>query len=153
MVKKPGEEHEQFIFQVGSPSWSYHFAVQQDRRELDSYWEHQSLTLAAHCLHPDRFKEREAQVRVIGSRDLAERDRTRGGSKPPNGVGITEIRGQRFEVILSLPIDACWHVGHAIATGSIRYVLTHGPRVFRGTALIRSVSFDGPSLVLDDYTA
>ena len=151
MAKKPVEQHEQFVFEVGPPSWAYSFSLQHDRQDPDPFWEHQSLEFPAQCLHPDRFKGREAKVRIMGSRDLAGRDRRQGRDKPPNGVGFIEIRGQRFEVMLSLPSDACWQVGHAISAGSIRYVVTNGPRVFRGSALIRSMSLDGPSFILADY--
>lgn len=151
MARKAVEQHEQFIFEVGSPSWAYHFAVQHDRQEPDPYWEHQSLKFAAQCLYPVRFKGREAQIHVLGSRDLAERDRMRSWPTPPNGVGFIEMRGQRFEVMLSLPSDATWEVGHAISAGSIRYVVTNGPRVVRGRALIHSMSFDGPTFALEDY--
>ncbi len=152
MAKKPVEQHEQFVFEVGAASWAYHFGVRHDRHDPDPYWEHQSLEFPAQCLYPDRFKGREAKVRVMGSRDLAERDRLQGRDKPPNGVGFIEVRGQRFEVMLSLPSDACWAVGQAISAGSIRYVVTNGPRVFRGSALIRSMSFDGPAFDPADYT-
>lgn len=152
MAKKPVEQHEQFVFEIGTPSWGYHFALQHDRRDPDPYWEHQSLAFPARCLYPDRFKGREAKVHVMGSRDLAGRDRRRSQETPPNGVGFIEIRGQRFEVMLSLPSDACWQVGHAISAGSVRYVVTNGPRVFRGSAMIRSMSFDGPGFDLADYT-
>ena len=144
--------HEQFIFEIGAPSWGYLFALQHDRRVPDTYWEHQSLELAAQCFYPDRYKGREAKARLMGSRDLAERDRSRGRMEPPNGVGFIEIRGQRFEVMLSLPSDVCWHIGHAVSGGSIRYLVISGPRVFRGSAMIRSMSFEGPSFVIDDYT-
>ena len=153
MAKKPVEQHEQFVFKIGTPSWAYSFALQHDRRDPDPYWEHQSLELPAQCLHPDRFKGREAKVRVMGNRNLARADRRQSGETPPHGVGFIEIRGQRFEVMLSLPSDACWAVGSAISAGSIRYVVTNGPRVFRGSALVRSMSFDGPSFVLDDHLA
>jgi hypothetical protein len=152
MAKKPVAQDEQFVFEVGTPSWAYHFSLQHDRRDPDPYWEHQSLEFPAQCLHPDRFKGREARVRLLGSRDLAARDRGRSREKAPNGVGFIEIRGQRFEVMLSLPNDACWEVGHAISVGSIRYLVTNGPRLFRGSALIRSMSLDGPSFDLADYT-
>lgn len=153
MAKKPVEQHEQFVFEVGPASWVYHFSIQPDRHDPDPYWEHQSLEFPAQCLHPDRFKGREAKVRVMGSRDIAGRDRGRRPDKPPNGVGFIEIRGQRFEVMLSLPSDACWAVGHAISAGSIRYLLTNGPRVLRGKAMVRSMSFDGPQFVPADYMA
>lgn len=152
MARKSVEQHEQFIFEVGTPSWAYHFAIQHDRRDPDLYWEHQSLELPAQCLYPDRFKGREAKVRLLGSRDLAGRDRTRSRETPANGVGFIEVRRQRFDVMLSLPSDACWHIGHAISAGSIRYVATNGPRVLRGSALVGSMSFDGPAFDLADYT-
>jgi hypothetical protein len=152
MAKKHEERHEQFVFEVGTPSWAYSFALQHDRRDPDPYWEHQSLEFPAQCLYPDRFKGREAKVRVMGNRDLAGRDRRQSQEKPPNGVGFIEVRGQKFEVLLSLPSDACWQVGHAISAGSIRYVVTNGPPVFRGSALIRSMSFDGSEFDLADYT-
>lgn len=151
MARKPFEPHEEFVFEVGTASWAYHFSVQHDRHDPDPYWEHQSLEFPARCLYPDRFKGREAKVRVMGSRDLAERDRGRGRDTPPNGVGVVEIRGQRFEVMLSLPSDSCWEVGHAISAGAIRYMLTNGPRVSRGSAMIRSMSFDGPQFEPTDY--
>lgn len=152
MAKKSVEQHEQFVFEIGPPSWAYHFALQHDRRDPDLYWEHQSLGFPAQCLYTDRFKGREAKVRLMGSRDLAGRDRMRSRETPPNGVGFIEVRGQRFEVMLSLPSDACWQIGHAISAGSIRYVVTNGPRVFRGWALVHSMSFEGPGFDPADYT-
>jgi len=151
MARKPVEQHEEFVFEVGTASWAYHFSVQHDRHDSDPYWEHQSLEFPARCLYPERFKGRAAKVRVMGSRDLVERDRGRGREKPPNGVGVVEIRGERFEVMISLPSDSCWEVGHAISAGAIRYMLTNGPRVFRGSAMIRSMSFDGPQFDPTDY--
>lgn len=151
MARKPVEPDEQFVFEVGKPSWTYSFSLQHDRREPDPYWEHQSLELPSECLYPEQFKGRQAKVRIMGSRDLAARDRQQGRDKPANGVGFMEVRGQRFEVMLSLPSDACWAVGHAISAGSIRYLVTNGPRVSRGFALIRSTSFDGPALNPNDY--
>ena len=144
--------HEEFVFEVGQASVHYGFSLEHRRDSLDPYSEHLSLTFDATCLYPDRFAGRVAKVNVLGHRKLVEDDRARQPDWAPRGLGGMEADKSRFTLLCSLPFDACWATGAAISAGSVRYLLTNGPRLVRGKALITSLIFNGSDFDPADYT-
>lgn len=136
--------HEEFVFEIGQVSVHYGFSVEHRRDSLDPYSEHLSLTFEAICLYPDRFVGRMATVTMLGQRKLVEEDRARQPDSAPRGVGSMEVDKSRFTLLCGLPFDACWATGAAISDGSVRHLLTNGPRLVRGKALITSLIFNGP---------
>lgn len=150
MAKRPRAQqptHEEFVFEVGPVSVHYGFSLEHRRDSLDPFSEHQSLTFEATCLHPDRFAGRVAEVSVLGNRHLIAQER----EQPPLGVGAMDADKSRFTLFVSMPSDACWATSAAISAGSIRYLLTNGPRLVRGKALITGLIFNGPDFDPVDY--
>lgn len=142
-VRKP--THEEFIFRIGSPSTSYGFSVQvMPKHDRDAFWEHQNVTCVAECLYPDRFKGREATVRLSGDRAQMDMKARLSGDWKPQAVGHMEAGKSRFEVNLILPLDACWQVGAAMSAGTITSLLINGPVLHRGKTTLSSISFEGP---------
>ena len=71
-------------------------------------------------------------------------DLRRGAGASLKGVGFMEVGKSKFHIDIGLPFDACWHVGAAMAAGTITSMLTNGPILHRGKALVTSASFHGP---------
>jgi hypothetical protein len=136
--------HEEFVFEVRRPSASYGFSLQPLKHDPDAYWEHQSLEFVATCIYPDRFEGRDATGRLSGERQLMDLDLRRGAGASLKGVGFMEAGKSKFHIDVGLPFDACWNVGAAMAAGTITSMLTNGPILHRGKALVTSVSFHGP---------
>lgn len=90
--------HEEFVFEVRRPSVSYGFSLQPLRHDPDAYWEYPSFEFVASCLHPDRFRGREALGRVSGDRDLMNLDLRRRPQGQRNGVGFMEAGKAKFEL-------------------------------------------------------
>lgn len=143
--------HEEFIFRVRNPSVSYGFSLQIMKRYRDAFWEHQDVICTAECLYPDRFKGREAIVRISGDRDLMDMNAREGGGWNPTAIGHMEAGKSKFEVSISLPSDACWQVGAAMAAGTITSLLTNGPVLSRGQTTLTSASFAGPEFDPNAY--
>ena len=137
--------HEEFVFQVRDASVSYGFSLPYSKRERDAFWEHQDVTLVADCLYPDRFKGREVTVRLLGGRDQMDMKARTSGDWEPKGVGWMDAGQSRFEITLSLPLDASWQIGSGIAAGTITSLLTNGPTLYRGKTTLTSFTFNGPS--------
>jgi hypothetical protein len=154
MAKRPKAApptHEEFVFKVGQASVHYGFSLEHRRDSLDPYSEHLSLTFEATCLYPDRFAGRVAKVNVLGQRRLVEEGRTRQPDWAPRAVGSMDADKSQFRLLCALPFDACWATGAAISAGSVTYLLTNGPRLVRGKALITSLIFNGPDFDPADY--
>lgn len=143
--------HEEFVFEVRRPSVSYGFSLQPLRHDPDAYWEYPSFEFVASCLHPDRFRGREALGRVSGDRDLMNLDLRRRAQGQRNGVGFMEAGKAKFEISARLPFDACWQISAAMAAGTITTMLTNGPVLHRGKALVTSISFEGPAFDTTEY--
>ena len=93
-----------------------------------------------------------AQFTVLGDRRLMAEMRDRGAfTSGPLGVGMMDADKNRFTVYATLPLDGLWAMGAALSSGSVRYVVTHGPRLVRGKALVRDIRFEGNSLELADW--
>ena len=73
------------------------------------------------------------------------------GDWKPMGVGFMEAGKSRFEVMLSVPLDAAWEIGAAIAAGTMTVLMTNGPVLFRGKTTLNSFSFKGPEFDPADY--
>lgn len=144
--------HEEFVFEVGPVSVHYGFSLEHRRDSLDPYSEHLSLTFEATCLYPDRFTGRVAKFNVLGHRRLVEEGRAREPDWAPRAVGSMDADKSQFRLLCALPFDACWATGAALSAGSIRYLLTNGPRLVRGKAPITSLIFNGPDFDPADYT-
>ncbi|MBX9803775.1 MAG: hypothetical protein K2Y04_13575 [Caulobacteraceae bacterium] len=71
-------------------------------------------------------------------------DLRRRGGTALKGVGFMEAGKSKFQIDIRLPFDACWHVGAAMAAGTITSMLTNGPILHRAKALVTSISFHGP---------
>lgn len=141
-VRKP--THEEFVFRLRDPSASYGFSLQIMKQDRDAFWEHHDVICIGECLYPDRFKGREATVRLSGNRDLMNVTARESGNWKPTAIGYMEAGKSKFEVSISLPSDACWQVGAAMAAGTITSLLIHGPVLSRGRATLTSASFAGP---------
>lgn len=150
--KQPVETHESFLFEVVSSSPYYSFGLAHRPDEPDPYSEYSSWKIEARCLHPARFAGRIAQFDLLGKRALTTEMRDRKEFiDGPHGVGLLDAGKSRFSVLATLPIDALWAIASGLASGSVRYVATHGPRVARGKALVTSIRFEGASLNLSDW--
>lgn len=150
--KAPVETHESFLFEVVSSSPYYSFGLAHRRDEPDPYSEHASWRLEARCFHPVRFADRVAQIDILGNRGLVAAMRQRGAVEDgPHGVGFMDADKRRFSVFVSLPIDALWAIGAGLSSGAVRYVVTHGPRLVRGKAMVTDIRFEGASLELADW--
>lgn len=150
--KQAPKAFESFLFEVMSPSPYYSFGLAHRPDDLDPYSEHPSWKIEARCLHPARFAGRIAQFTVLGDRRLMAEMRDRGAfTSGPLGVGMMDADKNRFTVYATLPLDGLWAMGAALASGSVRYVATHGPRLVRGKALVRDIRFEGNSLELADW--
>lgn len=151
MAKQAKPTHEEFVFRVKKPSASYGLSVQVMKHERDAFWEHQEVICIGECLYPDRFKGREATVRLMGSRDRMDMKARESGDWKPKGVGCMEAGKSKFDVLLSLPFDACWQIGSALAAGTITSLLTNGLLLYRGKATVTSFSFYGPEFDPAEY--
>lgn len=146
------EANEAFIFEIVSTSASYSFGLAMHRDDPDPYNEHLVWKIGARCMHPTRFAGRDAQVSVLGDRGLATEQRDRRKFKDgPYGVGAVDVGKSQFAVIASMPIDALWAMGGAVASGAVRYIVTHGPRLVRGKAMVRYIRFEGSTFELADW--
>jgi hypothetical protein len=134
---------EPFVYEIRSLSPSYSFGLEQDQHAPDLYREHQSIRFVGRCRYPDRFRGRDAQVHLLGKRGLIEKDRPRTSDWSPRCIAALVASKTTFEILGGLPADACWHVGTAIAAGSIRYMLTKGTAFHGGESLLHSISFEG----------
>lgn len=148
-ARKP--THEEFVFRVGDPSTSYGFGLKFRDENRDAFFEHQSVSFMADCLYPDRFRGRAAKVRLFGYREQMDMEARQSGAWTPEVVGFMEAGKSRFEVSVSLPLDACWQVGAAMSAGTITSMLLNGPVLSRGKTKLTSVSFHGPDFDPADY--
>ncbi|HEY1224475.1 MAG TPA: hypothetical protein VGE54_04535 [Brevundimonas sp.] len=148
-LKKPS--HEEFIFQLGRPSVSYGLAVQMTKHDPDAFWENQEVLVVGTCIYPTRFADREAVIRLLGGRDLMDMRARLSGDWKPKAVGFMEAGKTRFEVMMSVPLDAAWEIGAAIAAGTMTVLMTNGPVLFRGKTTLNSFSFKGPEFDPADY--
>jgi hypothetical protein len=143
-VVRPIPRSAEFVFEVRPPSWSYDFSLQLEKSRDDPFDERQALQFTAPCLYPDRFKGREAQVRLYGQRNLVEADRQQRPKVPPNGVASILATKAKFELWAHLPSDACWQIGAAMAAGTVRYMLANAPVFAPKHSFVNSLSFEGP---------
>lgn len=148
-ARKP--THEEFVFRVQAPSTSYSFSTQIMPQERDAFWEHQSIIFMAECLYPDRFKGREAKVHLSGYRDQMDMALRIGRDWKPEAIGWMDAGKSKFEINASLPLDACWQVGAAMAAGTITSMMLNGPVLSRGRTTLTSISFNGPEFDPLDY--
>jgi len=150
--KATPDTSESFVFEIGSSSMSYSFGLAHYRDDPSPYSEHPTLKIEARCLHPARFAGRTAKISVLGDRRLAsERRDRREFEDGPYGVGAVDVGRDRFTVLAALPVDAIWAMATLTASGSVRHVVTHGPRPVRGKAMVRYITFEGSSFELDDW--
>lgn len=148
-VRKP--THEGFVFKLGTPSVSYGFSTQIMPKDPDAYWD-QGVSFSAECLDPDRFQDREATVHLMGDRRLMDMTARARSDWKPKAVGWMDADKSNFEVTVSIPSDACWQVAAAMVAGTITYMTTNGPVLYRGRTTVTSISFYGSDFDLTDYT-
>ncbi len=150
MIVKPKraarESFEEFVFWVRSPSAAYSFGVRHDKHADDPYDERQSLRFNAICIYPDRFKEWTADAHLFGSDDLVpgalgRRDRR---EKLITAIGYVSCTKTRFEISGSVACETLWHLGHAMAVGTVTSMLANCQMLTRGKGKVKSMSFHGP---------
>ena len=154
MTKKPKARkpaYEEFVFRMGAPSTSYSFSTQLRPQEHDAFWEHQNIVFMAECLCPARFKGREAKVNLMGERDQMDMAVRIGRDWKPEAIGWMDAGKSKFDLTVSLPLDACWQVGAAMSAGTITSMTLNGPVLSRGRTTLISISFHGPEFDPLDY--
>lgn len=135
-------EYQSYIFRIEEWEPSYSFGLNHSRHFEGPYLEHLHLALKGVFLSPDKAKDRHASLTVI-----ADRQETRAVADPadydrkPRCVGSLTIRGSYSNFLGSLPYDAMWGLVGLLSCGSIRMLNLGGPALFRGEALIETMSF------------
>ena len=145
--------HQEFVFQIESPSASYGFRIEHDRkrREWQPFDEHHTLNFVTACIWPDRFKGRRGKATIypepafVDHKLLAEDDVRR------KWIGFVRATKTEFETVIWLPPQVCWPLGDAMASGLIRSMLTNGPIEPRGMHRVTSASFHGQNFDPSEY--
>lgn len=88
-ARPKGVKYEEFLFWIGNPSIHYGFG------NPDPYKEHLILWATAECLHPGRYKGRQAKVSFHGDPSLAVDDRSRPEAIPAAPKAIGSIRASQ----------------------------------------------------------
>lgn len=144
-TKSTRREYEEYVFHITAPSVHYSFSIEQDRklRELEPFNEHETLQFETECIWPDRFKGRKGTATVWPDPILAEPRKLAPDAVDRGRFGYIHATRSVFETSLSLPPQACWRLGQAIASGLISSMLTNGKVDARSFNRITSVSFHG----------
>lgn len=133
-----------YVFEIEDWEFSYSFAVNHNKNIIEGpFWEHTDLKVKGKLAHPEKLKDKEIEVTIMGSRK-----ETRVVNKPedydsvePKAVGTMTIRGKQSELLCWLPFDSFQMLCSMLNAGKIKYLMLHGQALYRGDADIRSVSF------------
>jgi hypothetical protein len=105
-TKSPKREACSYIFEIKDFEFSYSFAVNQNKKIIEGpFWEHTDLKLKGKLAHPEKLKDKEIDVTIMGNRSDA-----RVLNKPedyhnfePKAVGTMTIRGKQSELLCWVP--------------------------------------------------
>lgn len=143
--KKPPPTHEEFVFHVRSPSLSYHFGIEHDRRrrEWRPFDESEAIHIVAECIWPDRLKGRAAKATLRPESAFVDHKLLDEDDVRRKWIGFTKVTKGEFETALWLPPAVCWRLGEAMVSGLVRSMLTNGLIESRSMNRVTSVSFHG----------
>lgn len=129
----------EFLFRVTSPSIEYGLRkLTKAAGQLDAMWE---ATCEAVCLAPAQFAGREAAVRIYSADDLG---MALTDDRQVRSLGRVFANSKTIEAVLHLPQADCWGVVGAVRAGSVEYVTTFSPPLYRSAAEIEAFVFEGP---------
>jgi hypothetical protein len=151
--KAPPRAYEEFVFHIRSPSLSYGFGIEHDRRRRqdEPFSRRHSVEFITECLYPDRFKGREGKATIYPDEALVDHKLLAPEDVRRRWVGYVRATKGEFETVLYLPPEDCWHIGAAMASGMVRSFLTNGLVETRGMNRITSSSFYGPDFDPVEY--
>ncbi len=143
--KSPPRTHEEFVFHVRTPSLSYGFGIQHDRRRRDwePFAERKSVHFITECIWPDRFKGREGKATLYPELALVDHNLLSDDDLRRTRIGFVRATKAEFETVVWLPPPVCWRLGEAMASGLIRSMLTNGLAEPRGMNRVIHASFYG----------
>jgi hypothetical protein len=133
-----------YIFEIKDWEFSYSFAVNHNKNIIEGpFWEHTDLKVKGKLAHPEKLKDKEIEVTIMGSRR-----ETRVVNKPedydsaePKAVGTITIRGKQSELLCWVPFDAFQMLCSMLNAGRIKYLILTGQSLYHGSADIRSMCF------------
>lgn len=137
--------HEGFVFRIRTPSLSYGFAVQHDRRlqDVQPFEERETTQFVTECLSPERFAGREGTATIYPEPALAQPKLLEKDDVRRKWIGYTKATKREFETVIWLPPQVGWRLAEAISSGLIFSMLTNGMIEGRGMNRVTSVSFYG----------
>ena len=138
------KEEVAYAIEIKDYDFSYSFSVNWLRDTIEGpYWEHTDLKVKGKLAHPEKLKDKEIEVTVMGSRK-----ETRVVNKPedydsvePKAVGTMTIRGKQSELLCWVPFDAFQMLCSMLNAGKIKYLVLTGQSLYHGSADIRSMRF------------
>jgi hypothetical protein len=101
------------------------------------------LNITGRLIHPETFKDRDLQISFLPSRHMVwtMEDPFKHRSEP-TAIGELILRGQQSSFLGSIPYDALPFLCQLIDAGKIKFIMLCGPVLYRGSSMIRSVSFE-----------
>lgn len=142
--RKPEVQTETYLIEIEDWDASYSFSIGKGMAHKHGpYWEHVSLIIHGHFIHPEKVLDKTIKMTVMGKRneDDALNDPD-GDYQEPRCVGSLTVRGDRREYLGTIPQTALWGLMPMLEAGRIKFVDLHGELLRYGSALIWSISFE-----------
>jgi hypothetical protein len=149
--KKPSR-NELEIYSIKILDWelSYSFSVNFNKEIIDGkFWEPLHLRLMGRFVHPEKLVNSTIEVTLIGDRSLVSviENPEKYRHYEPSAVGTLKVRGKQREFFGSIPFDVLNNMSFLLQVGKIKFLVLDGQPLYRGSAPMRSISFQ------KDFTA
>lgn len=141
---RPPIEEETYGIEILEWELDYSFSIDVGQRVTGwPYWEHTSLKAHGKVIHPEKIKERNIDIIILGDR-WKSLVLTKPEDYPgfePKAVGSLTIRGKGSEYLGSVPYDGLNNILLLLQSRKINYLILTGKPLYRGRADIRSTRF------------
>jgi hypothetical protein len=139
-----------YLVDVSGWHFSYYLGSHNARWETDPYSEHATIEVIGALLGPTSSRCSIAHVSLAIRDDMGKAARISAGPKPNPCVGYVEKRGETLVGYIALSEQAFYGLVPMFAADRIRALVLHGPRLFRGKALVTWLAVE-TAMKIEDY--
>ncbi|TAN43336.1 MAG: hypothetical protein EPN25_00735 [Nitrospirae bacterium] len=145
--KKPEQRGKcSYIIEMMSWDFAYSIGINDIKHIIEDkvFLEHKALNIKGVIIEPAKFRDREINVTVSGSREITPvLDAPENyPHAQPQALGEITLRVKQSELRCWVPFDAFQVICSMFIAGKIKYLDLYGETLFRGFGNIHSVRFE-----------